>query len=764
MHFGENVKLMEIIIVCIIIALLVLAVLDLTVGVGNDAVNFISAAIGSHAAAYRTVIITACLGMFAGAAMSNGMMDVARNGIFCPEYFSFYDILCICMAVMVTNIIMLDVFNSLGMPTSTTVSMVSALLGASFAVASVRMMTTNPELHFADMLNTDKALPVIMGIFLSVAAAFFFGVIVQYISRLVFSFNYTSHLKWKAGIFGGIATTAIIYFLLIKGVKEMVFMTADASQWIHSHTLVIILGCFIVATAVMQVLHSLGVNVFKVIVLMGTFALAMAFAANDLVNFIGVPLTGLSAWQDFSASGSHDVHGYMMDSLNTSADTPALILAIAGGVMVISLVLSRNARRVVRTSVSLGRQDVGDEIFGSSHISRRLVRGFLLASSWTSANMPQKMRRLISRRFDTSQAIMPDGAAFDLIRGSVNLVLAAALIALGTSMHLPLSTTYVTFMVAMGTSLADMAWKRESAVFRITGVMSVIGGWFITAAAAFLCAAVLAVMLHLCGYWLMLVAAIGAFVVFARRGRYSQDAVAEEPTDAMFQTIVTSPDKQQAWELLQLYITSQQTRFIAYAKDTYLAITDGFVNEDSKALNQAEHSLIKEKTRLKNIRRKETLCLSHINRDTAVEKSAWFHLAYNCIMGISYNLRRMAEVCREHVDNNFLPLPTRYRRDLSYVRAEAIAILEASTGVLEVNVQAETDELRRRCDVVKDIIAARCNRVYDSLNDGDAADMTVSYVYLNLLQESQEMLSNLRKLLRASAKLKSQPERQERQA
>lgn len=750
---------MDILFLCIVVALLVLAVLDLTVGVGNDAVNFISSAIGSHAAAYKTVIVTACLGMFAGAAMSNGMMDVARHGIFCPEYFSFYDVICICMAVMVTNIIMLDVFNSLGMPTSTTVSMVSALLGASFAVAAVRMVTVNPLLHFADMLNTGKALPVIMGIFLSVAAAFIFGIIVQYVSRLVFSFNYTSRLKWKAGIFGGIATTAIIYFLLIKGASEMVFMTAGVKQWIHANTPAIMVWCLVISTVLMQALHTAGVNVFKVIVLLGTFALAMAFAGNDLVNFIGVPLTGLSAWQDFSAHGGGDAHGYMMSSLNTSADTPAVFLLIAGGVMVVSLVMSRNARRVVNTSVSLARQDVGEEMFGSSRIARRLVKGFLLASSWTSANMPQKMRRFLCRRFDTSQAIMADGAAFDLIRGSVNLVLAAALIAFGTSMRLPLSTTYVTFMVAMGTSLADMAWKRESAVFRITGVMSVIGGWFITAAVAFLCAALLAFMLHLCGLWLMLVAAVCAFIVFARRGNRDDDKAFEEHPDAMYQAIITSSDKQQAWDLLQIYITNQQTRFIAYAKDTYESITDGFVNEDSGALGHAEHSLMKEKTRLKTIRRKETLCLSRINRDTAVEKSAWFHLANNCLMSISYNLRRMAEVCREHVDNNFLPLPERYRRDLSYVRSQTIAIMEASTAVLEANVPAETDDLRRRCDVVKDIIAARCNRVYDSLNDGDTADMTVSYVYLNLLQETQEMLSSLRKMLRASAKLKSQAER-----
>lgn len=321
---------MEILFLCVIVFLFLLAVFDLSVGVGNDAVNFLNSAIGSRAASFKRVLIVASIGVFMGAAMSNGMMDIARHGIFRPEHFSFYDLICIFMAVMVTDIILLDVFNSLGMPTSTTVSMVFELLGATFVVALIKM-AGGVDLGFNDLLNTEKALSVILGIFLSVAIAFVFGVIVQFLSRMIFSFNYKSRLKWKIGIFGGICATAIVYFLLLKGAKDLTFMTPDVKAWIKTHTGVIILSCLGFFTVLMQLLHICRVNVLKVIVLMGTFALAMAFAGNDLVNFIGVPLSGLASYQDYVANAGGDMHGFMMDSLNGPANTPIYFLIGAGG-------------------------------------------------------------------------------------------------------------------------------------------------------------------------------------------------------------------------------------------------------------------------------------------------------------------------------------------------------------------------------------------------------------------------------------------------
>ena len=335
---------MEILFLCVIIFLFLLAVFDLSVGVSNDAVNFMNSAIGSKAASFKRVLIVASIGVFIGAAMSNGMMDIARHGIFRPEHFSFYDLICIFMAVMVTDIILLDVFNTLGMPTSTTVSMVFELLGATFVVAIIKM-AGGVDLGFNDLLNTEKALSVILGIFLSVAIAFFFGTVVQFISRMIFSFNYRSKLTWKVGIFGGICATAIVYFLLIKGAKDLVFMTPDVKYWINHNTGLVIAGCFVFFTLLMQLLHLLKVNVLKVIVLMGTFSLAMAFAGNDLVNFIGVPLSGLASYQDYIANGGGDAQGFLMGSLNGPANTPLYFLIGAGVIMVVALPWQPAGRR-----------------------------------------------------------------------------------------------------------------------------------------------------------------------------------------------------------------------------------------------------------------------------------------------------------------------------------------------------------------------------------------------------------------------------------
>ena len=503
---------MDILFLCVIIFLFLLAVFDLSVGVSNDAVNFMTSAIGSKAASFKRVLIVASVGVFIGAAMSNGMMDIARHGIFRPEHFSFYELICIFMAVMVTDIILIDLFNTLGMPTSTTVSMVFELLGATFVVSLIKMAgDTAGDLGFNDLMNTEKALSVIIGIFLSVAIAFVFGTLVQLLSRTIFTFNYKSRLKWKIGLFGGICATMIVYFLLIKGIKDLTFMTPDLKRWIGDNTLFIIGSCFVFFTLLMQLLHILHVNVLKVVVLMGTFALAMAFAGNDLVNFIGVPLTGLASYQDYMANGGGDAHGFMMGSLNGPADTSLYFLIGAGVIMVVSLATSKKARNVTKTEIGLGSQAGGDEMFGSSRIARSLVRWALSFLSWIRDVTPVRVREWFNRRFNIDETIMDQGAAFDLIRGSVNLVLAGALIAMGTSLKLPLSTTFVTFMVAMGTSLADRAWGRESAVFRITGVISVIGGWFLTAGVAFIGAGIIVALMHLGGLWVMF--ALGAVTI-----------------------------------------------------------------------------------------------------------------------------------------------------------------------------------------------------------------------------------------------------------
>ena len=405
---------MESIYLGIVIFLFLLAIFDLTVGVSNDAVNFLNSAIGAKAASFKTIILIAAAGIFCGATMSNGMMEIARHGIFRPEAFHFNELMCIFLAVMVTDVVLLDIFNTLGMPTSTTVSMVFELLGGTFALAMLKIAAGPESLTFAELLNTEKALTVILGIFLSVAIAFFFGTLVQYLSRIIFTFNYTTKLKWTIGLFGGIAVTAIIYFMLIKGIKDASFMTDAHKLWVKDNTLTIVGGCFVFFTVLMQILHWCKVNVFKVIVLLGTFALAMAFAGNDLVNFVGVPLAGFSSYTDFMANGNGVANDYLMGALNEPAKTPFIFLFLSGVIMVISLITSKKAQNVIKTSVDLSRQDDGNEMFGSSAIARSLVRSMTTLGNNISKIIPEKVKVWLDSRFNKDEAILANGAAFDL--------------------------------------------------------------------------------------------------------------------------------------------------------------------------------------------------------------------------------------------------------------------------------------------------------------------------------------------------------------
>lgn len=744
---------MDILFLCVIIFLFLLAVFDLSVGVSNDAVNFLNSALGSKAAPFKRIMIVASIGVFIGAAMSNGMMDVARHGIFRPENFAFYDLICIFMAVMVTDIILLDIFNNLGMPTSTTVSMVFELLGATFVVALIKMASGTTDLGFNDLLNTEKALSVIIGIFLSVGIAFVFGTVVQFLTRLLFSFNYKVNLKWKIGIFGGLCSTAIVYFLLIKGAKDLTFMTPEVKAWVNENTWMIVGITFAVCTVLMQILHLLKINVLKVVVMLGTFSLAMAFSGNDLVNFIGVPLTGLASYQDFMANGGGEAKSYMMGSLNGPADTPIYFLIGAGIIMVVALATSRKAKKVSQTEIGLGSSGEGDEMFGSSRIARSLVRFSLTVLQWARRVTPLKVRAWINRRFNTDEAIMDQGAAFDLLRGSVNLVLAGALIALGTSLKLPLSTTFVTFMVAMGTSLSDRAWGRESAVFRITGVISVIGGWFLTAGVAFIGAGIIVTAMHFGGAWAMFALAVLTIIIIIRSNRRFRSKNVDESGETVFNAIINSKDNTDTWPMVELYVIGNQRKFMDVADEAYRVTTQAFVKEDLRALDKTERILQKQKSVLKNARRRETLCMRHVDRAMAIEKNTWFHLSNNCCMSILYNLRRINEICKEHVENNFLPLPPEYRPEFESMRTR-IEIL--FNDILEMTRQSAIETvplLRRHCDEIKDTLSDATHRLHAHLHEEAQTKMTVIYVYLNMLQETREIVSSLRKYLRAYSKM-----------
>ena len=743
---------METIYLGIVIFLFMLAVFDLLVGVSNDAVNFMNSAVGAKVANFKTIVIVASIGVFAGAVLSNGMMDIARHGIFQPVNFSFYEIMCILLAVMVTDVVLLDVFNTLGLPTSTTVSMVFELLGGTFILAILKIVGDETGLlTLGDMMNTEKALSVIMGIFLSVAIAFIAGTFVQYISRLIFSFNYKKNLSWTIGIFGGIAVTSLSYFMLIKGLKSAPFMTPESLAWISENTTLLVVGCFITFTLLMQILHWCRVNVFKIIVLLGTFSLALAFAGNDLVNFIGVPLAGFSAYTDYVAnSNGVGIHDFMMTSLMSSAKTPAIFLFASGLVMVYALATSKKAKNVIKTSVDLARQEEGDEMFGSSALARTIVRRANNINDFLKRVIPAGMRRWIDSRFNKDEVILANGAAFDLVRAAVNLVLSGLLIIIGTTMKLPLSTTYVTFIVAMGTSLADRAWSRESAVYRITGMLSVIGGWFITAFVAFTICALVTFIMFYTSFVGMFIFIVVAVVLLVRSNiKYSKKEKAEQQDD-IFKRMMASKDKNEILALLRQHVKETLTSYITFSEDTYVKVTDGFIHEDLKSLRKAMNATDDQKKMLKKRRRKELLGLRRIPITIAIEKNTWFHLGSNSCEEMLYCLKRICEPCKEHVDNNFNPISKDCVTEFLPVREELCRLMERTRTAIENNNYEEADDILAKGDALKNFISSLRKQMMNRMQEADNASLKASMVYLNILQESQELVSIWRHLLRAS--------------
>ena len=730
--------------------LFMLAVFDLVVGVSNDAVNFLNSAIGAKVARFRTILIIASIGVFVGATMSNGMMDIARHGIFQPQMFSFNDLLCIFLAVMVTDVVLLDVFNTLGMPTSTTVSMVFELLGGTFILSLLKIATDETGLlGFADLLNTDKALSVILGIFLSVAVAFIFGTVVQWLSRLIFTFNYTSKLKWKIGLFGGIATTCILYFALLKGLKDSSFMTPEYNAWIKENTMYLVGGCFVVSTVLMQVFHWCKINVFKIVIFMGTFALALAFAGNDLVNFVGVPLAAYSAYQDFAANGAGQADTFMMSSLNESAKTPFIFLFLSGVVMVYALATSKKAQNVVKTSVDLSRQDEGEEMFGSSRVARSIVRGANNVNEFFSKYTPKPLVRWIDARFNKDEAILAQGAAFDLVRASINLVLSGLLIALGTSLKLPLSTTYVTFIVAMGSSLADRAWSRESAVFRITGVLNVIGGWFLTAGIAFSACALVTIAMYYGGAVVMALFVFVAVFILIKSNFSTKRKDETDYEEQLFKGIMNAKDKAECWGLLKKHVCATQQEMLDFVWKTYEDVVNGFVDEDLKTLRRAVKRIDAEKSRRKKLRQRELVGMRRIDKRISLEKNTWFHLASNSGEQMLYCLKRMSEPCKEHVDNNFNPLSRECIEEILPVKKKIVDYLMRSERIVEDRDYEHIDALLAEEEAYKQQLSEMRRAQEDRIQMDLSQGLKVSLVYLNLLQETQELLSDLRHYLRA---------------
>ena len=744
---------METIYFVIVAFLLMLAVFDLFVGVSNDAVNFLQSAIGAKVARFRTVLVVASAGVLIGAVMSAGMMDVARHGIMHPANYTFAEVMTIFLAVMVTDVVVLDIFNTLGMPTSTTVSLVFELLGATFILALFKM-NADPSLMITDLMNSSKALSVIIAIFVSVAIAFFFGTAVMWLSRLVFTFRYKKHLRYSIAIFGGIAFTALAYFIFIKGLGGSPFISDATKNWINDNTQMLLLAVFVASTILNEILYLLRVNVFKIIVLLGTFALAMAFAGNDLVNFIGVPLAGLASMQDFMANGNGDPNAFMMTSLMTSAKSPLIYLVLAGIIMIVAMATSKKAQNVVKTSVDLSRQDEGDEMFGSSKVARSIVRAVQDMGNGLSKIMPSSSTKWIDSRFNKEEMELAQGAAFDEVRAAVNLVLAAMLIIIGTNYKLPLSTTYVTFMVAMGTSLADKAWSRDSAVFRVTGVLSVIGGWFVTAGVAFAACALVCTMLHFGGFVVMIAFMVLDIYLLWRSGQAYKKKSSEDKKDDIFNLMMRTKDKDIVWDLLRKHVGRTQSFVTRFTCDVFNKIVDGVSNERLKELKVSYREVNSERETLKKIRRQEFLAMRRIPERIALERNTWFHLGVNCNQQYMYCLRRMLDPIKEHLDNNFQPMPKEYIDEFEEVRRRINELMSHTEQMISTNRYDLYRETLTIGDECKDELSAlrdrHINRMQQDVNA--AQNLKVSMLYLNMLQESQELISIMRHQLRAARK------------
>ncbi|MGN0034068.1 MAG: inorganic phosphate transporter [Candidatus Limimorpha sp.] len=740
---------METLLPVIVGIVILLAIMGLCAGVSNDASNFMSAAVGTGSASYRVVTIIASVGIIFGSLMSNGMMEIARKGVFAPEYFYANELIYIFISVIISNLLLLDIFNKLGLPTSTSVSLVFELIGGSFAISLSKIRSGNCPVGLSELINTDKAMTMILGIFVSVAVAFVFSIVIQWITRVIFTFNYKKNLKYKIGIFGGIATTALIYFMLIKGLGDASFMKESYKLWINENTTKILGVCLVFFSILMQVLYFLKFNVLKIIVLIGTFALAMAFAGNDLVNFIGVPLACLDTYIDFKVSGEA-LDQHLMGALNEPANASMLYIMIAGIIMVITLLTSKKAKIVLQTSIDLSKQNAGDESFGTSYAARAVVRfSNNLANSVVSI-VPQKVKAWINSRFNQKEIIIEDNAAFDLIRGLVSIVLASMLIAVGTSLKMPLSTTYVVFMVSMGASFADRAWSRESAVFRVTGVFSVIGGWLITAVVAFFFAFVFAIFLNFTGLVGTIISiALALYIILIDSRKSGQES---EDKDKSFDEAMRTNDKNIIMDCILEHNRESLMTLINDSKSMYDQITKAFVDEDIKTLRNMTSKCKIEKNTMKMLKRKEIQMMRRLDESEIFRKNTWFHLNYNCIEQILYSLRRICEPCKEYVDNSFTPLGKEYVEELNKVKEMTNWAIDAANIVIYSADYKEheivMDRIKKREDELMNISIEQMNRIQKKHENID-----LSVLYLNIIQESVEIVAEMRHILRNSAKM-----------
>lgn len=732
--------------------LFLLAVSDLIVGVSNDAINFLNSAIGSRAARLRTVMIVAMIGIIIGAVFSSGMMEVSRKGIFNPQFFYFRDLMIIFISVIIVDVVLLDTFNSFGLPTSTTVSMVFELLGGAVAVALAynmkgNLINLNGTLVVGsvnDYINNKKAFEIIMSILLSIAMAFTFGALIQYICRIIFTFNYKKVLPWFGGIFSGIAFTAIIYFMLIKGAKDASFMTSEVKTFIHDNAGQIILLNLIVWTVVFQVLAFLIKEwILKIVVLAGTFALAMAFAGNDLVNFIGVSVAGLNAFTAFTAGGGVNPSTYTMEALLSSISTEGWLLAVAGIIMAIALWTSKKAKKVINTTLDLTRQNEGDEQFSSNLLARTIVRVGRQIGESTGKIVPSFIKESINKRFEMVNPVKGEApVAFDLVRASVILIVSSALIAFGTSNKLPLSTTYVTFMTAMGASFADRSWGRESAVYRISGVLNVIGGWFITAFAAFTGTFIVATIIYHVGIWASLVFIAIAMYTFIRsnilhRRKLKKDTEADQRIASV--SYSGSEMRVRCISTVHHYITEIDALY----KQTLTAL----FAEKRKTLNDMRKASKETRKQTQELKQQLPDILKKLEADAIASSYNYVQIVEN-LNELAYTFNIITKHAFEHVDNNHKEFSQDQIEDLTELIcikdemiAELLAGLHNPDDIYLENMHQSSRKLIRFMD---ECVLRQIKRV-----KAGTSGKRSSMLFMNIISETKNLISFEMNMLRA---------------
>ncbi len=727
---------METIYLILVIVLFLLAASDLIVGVSNDAVNFLNSAIGSKVASFRVIMAVAAVGILFGAVFSSGMMEVARKGIFNPGMFYFTEIMIIFMAVMITDVILLDVYNTIGLPTSTTVSIVFELLGAAVAMASIKLfMTADSMLSVGDFINSSKALAIISGILLSVAVAFSVGALIQYLARLAFSFNFKKRMKYLGAIWGGIAFSAMTYFLLIKGAKGASFMSGDVKEWISLNSGMVVLYSFVGWTVLLQLLYWLfKVNILKMIVLVGTFSLAMAFAGNDLVNFIGVPIAGYNSYELYTATQGADANTMLMDGLAGKVPTPTGFLIVAGFIMVLTLVFSKKARSVVQTSLDLSRQGAGTERFKATRVSKILVRGSINMSNGIKKILPVKLVQTVENQFEPykdKEEEEKDPPMFDLVRASVTLTVASILIAFGTSLKLPLSTTYVTFMVAMGTSLADNAWGRESAVYRISGVMSVIGGWFLTAFSAFTVAFVLVYLFHFGELYAIFGMVLVVVYIVYRTHLHHKKAAAESEEEE--QTIDDFSEENIAAKSTKTIIKNLQKVI-----EEYDSIIIGLETEDVKKLRKVKKDIDKNTAKTKYLKDHLKVIVDKLREDST-DTAYYFVEVLDYMREMLHSISFIAGPALEHVDNNHKPLLKEQIDELRELHEIHSRLLNEIIKSLETCDFSSQEEILEISQSYLDAIVRINKKQFKRLKNAKAGTKN-SMLFLNLISESKQMI------------------------